>query len=114
MSIAALTAFSLVELLYHHEVALLMTGDDHLCNALTVVNDEVLGGEVDEYNTYLTPVVSIDSAWGVQYCQSVLQGQPTTGSHLCLITLGQCDMQACRNQATLHGMQRDWRIQIGT
>ena len=41
MPIAAFAAFSLVQHLYGHELALFVPGDDHLCDALSVVHDEI-------------------------------------------------------------------------
>lgn len=114
MSVTSFAALCLVELFYDDEVALLMTGNDHLCDALAIVDDKIFGREVDEYDAHLSAVVGINGSRSVQHRQSVLQGQSAARTDLCLVTLGQCDVQAGGNQTALQGMQRDGRIQIGT
>ena len=64
-----------------------MTGNNHLGDALTIVDDEVLLRQVDEYHTYLTTIVGVDGSRCVQHGQSMLQCQSATRAHLCLITL---------------------------
>ena len=91
-----------------------MTGDDHLGNALAIVDDEVLLRQVDEHHAYLTTVVGIDGSWGVQHRQTMLQSQSTAWAHLCLIALWQGDVQTCRNQSALHGVQGDGLTEIGS
>ena len=114
MSVTTCTTLRLVQSLYHHHFALLTTGDYHLGDALTIVDDEVLLREVDQHDTNLTTIVGIDGTWGVQHGQSMLQGQSTTWAHLCFITFGQCDIQSGGYQAALLGTHGDRLFEVGT
>ena len=91
-----------------------MTGNHHLGNALTVVDDEVLLRQVNQHYANLTTIVGINGSGCIQHGQSVLQGQSAAGTHLGFVALGQCDVQTSRNQTTLHRMQRDRRIEVRT
>ena len=57
MSVTTCTTLRLVQSLYHHHFALLTTGDYHLGDALTIVDDDVLLREVDQHDTNLTTMV---------------------------------------------------------
>ena len=90
-----------------------MSGDDHLGDALSVVHDEILLRQVDEQHAHLTTIVGIDRPRGVEYRDTLLQGQSAAGSHLGLITCGQGDVQTCRDESPLQRFQHDRRIEIG-
>ena len=49
-----------------------MAGNNHLSDALTVIDDKILLRQIDEYDTYLTTIVGIDGARSVQYGQTML------------------------------------------
>ena len=59
MSVAAGTAFCLVKHLHCQEFALLMAGNNHLGNTLTIINDKIFLRQIDEEYTYLASVVCI-------------------------------------------------------
>ena len=91
-----------------------MTGNNHLCNALTIVDDKILLRQVDQHNTNLATVVGIDGTRSIQHRQTVLQCQSTTWTHLCLITFRQSDVETSRYQSTFHGVQGDGGIKVST
>ena len=113
MPIASFTPFSLVEHVHRHEQSLIVSGDDHLGDALSVVHDEILLRQVDEQHAHLTTIVGIDRSRGVEYRDTLLQGQSTAGPHLGLIACWQGNVQSRRDESPLHGFQHDRRIEIG-
>ena len=88
MSESAFATFRLVEHLHGNELSLLMTGNDHLGNTLTILNDEILLRKINKDHTNLTTIVSIDGTWGIQHSNAFLQSQTATGPYLSLITYG--------------------------
>ena len=114
MSITAGTALSLVKFLDYLEICLLVTGNDHLCNTLTIIDDEILLRQIDEHHAYLAAIVGINRTRGIQDGQTVLQGQSTAGTNLSFVTLRQCNEKTCRNQPTFHRTQHDRLVNIRT
>lgn len=114
MSVATLTTFCLVKHIDTDKLTLFTTGNDHLGDTLAVINDEVFLRQVNQNYTNLTTIVGINSAWGVQHCQTMLQRQSATWTYLCLVALGQCNMQTRWNESSLHRVQRNGFTQIGT
>ena len=112
MPIAAFAAFSLVQHLYGHELALFVPGDDHLCDALSVVHDEIFLREVYQQHAHLSAIVGIHRTRRVQHRDPFLQGQSAARSHLSLVACRQGDVQPCRDESPLHGLQHHGRIQI--
>lgn len=47
-------------------------GDDHLGDAVGVVDGEGFLGEVDQCDEHFASVVGVDGAWGVGECDAVL------------------------------------------
>ena len=80
MSIASFATFGLVEHLHSHKLSLFVPGDNHLGDALSVVHDKILLREVDEQHAHLTTIVGIDRPRGVEYRDTLLQGQSAAGS----------------------------------
>ena len=101
VSISSCTTLSLVEFFYEDEVGLLMLGNDHLCYALARLYGEGFVGEIYQHHAYLTTVVGVYGARGIEYCQSVLESQSAAWAHLCLIAFWKCDKESCGNQSPL-------------
>lgn len=72
MAIATFSAFCLIEQLYRLEGHLLMTRYHHLCNTLTIIDDERLLRQVDKQHPYLSTVISIDSTGTVEDSDTLL------------------------------------------
>ena len=92
MSVAAFTAFRLIQHLNRQECSLLMTGNHHLGNALSVLYDKRLLRQIYQHHTNLTTIIRIDSARCIQYRDTLLQSQSASRSYLCLIANRQCYM----------------------
>ena len=92
MSVSTFSALCLVEFFNHDQVCLFVAGNDQLRNALAIIDNKVVGREVDEHYTHLATIVGIDGAWSIQHCQAVLQGKTTAGAYLCLVAFGQGDV----------------------
>ena len=65
--------FSLVECGDFDEGGLFVASYDHLGYAFAIVDDEGFGGHVDEYDAYLSSVVCIYGAWGVEHGDAFFQ-----------------------------------------
>ena len=59
MTVSTFATFRFVESLNYDEVALFVTGDNHLGDALAVVDDKLLLREVDEQHTHLAAIVGM-------------------------------------------------------
>ena len=114
MTVSTFATFRFVESLNYDEVALFVTGDNHLGDALAVVDDKLLLREVDEQHTHLAAIVGIDGTRTVQNGDTLFQSKSATWTDLRLETCGQCDVQACRYESALEGFEYDGFIQIGT
>jgi hypothetical protein len=114
VTIAAGATLGFIKLGDLNEIGGLMTGDDHLCHTLAVVHDEFFLRQVHQQHTHLATIVGVDGAGCIQHGDSLLQGQSATRSHLCLVTLGQCDKQPCRHQAALQWFQHDALRKVST
>ena len=88
---ATCASLSLPELLDGLPHDLFMTGDNELCDALPVLYLEGLDREVDQRDLDLATVVRVYRPWAIQHGKPVLDRQPTTGTHLRLVALGQFD-----------------------
>ena len=89
-----------------------MARNHHLGDTLTILYDEILLREVDEHHAHLTAIVGVHRSRGIQHGDAFLQGQSTTWAHLCLVTLGQGNMQSCRDESALQWFQRDGLVYI--
>ena len=88
MSVATSTTFRLVKFLNQLELSLFVAGDYHLGNPFSGIDDEVLLRQVDEHDTHLATVISINGTRSVQNGKTVLQRQTATGTYLSLVALG--------------------------
>lgn len=114
MPVAAFTAFGLVKFVHFNELRLLMTGNHHLGNALTIVHYKGLIRQVDEHHANLAAIVGIDGAGRVEHGKPVLQGQSAAGTYLCLIACGQCNVQSGGYEFALQRLQLYWLSEIGS
>ena len=73
MSISTFTTFCLVEFLNNAELTLLVAGDDHLCDALTLGDDERLVREVYEQHSNLATIIGVNGARRVEHSYAVLE-----------------------------------------
>ena len=101
MSVASFASFCFIEHFHLNELCLLMAGNDHLGNALAVVDDKIFLGEIDEQNTYFSTVVGINSAWRIEYGNPFFQSKTATRTYLCFIAFWQCNMKARGDETTL-------------
>ena len=63
-------ALGVVQLVHFLPLHLFVTGKHHLCYALTILNDKILGRKVHQYHTHLATVVGIDGSWRVEHCNA--------------------------------------------
>lgn len=75
---------------------------DHLAYTVPIVDSEVFFAEIDEYYSYLSPIVCIDSAGTVDDRESVTQGQTGPGPYLAFISGGKLDVKTCAYESPLH------------
>lgn len=113
MAVTALTTFGLAKHFYFNKLGSLVTGDNQLGDAFAVVYGELLIGEVDKHDTYLAPVVGIDSPRGVKHGDAMLQSQAATGTHLCLIARWKGDVQTRGNEPPLQRAKHYGLVNVG-
>lgn len=75
MSETSSTALCLIQHLHLNQLGLFVLGNDHLCNALAIVDDERLVGEVDQDDTHFTAIICIDGARRVEHGDTLLDSQ---------------------------------------
>ena len=61
MSKAPGTTFSFIQDFHFLPFGLFMTGNDHLCNSLSIFYRKFLRRKVNQDNTNLSPIIGIDS-----------------------------------------------------
>ena len=88
MAEATFTSLRDTELLHKFPLGGGMPSNNHLADALTVFNDLRFIAQVGKYHTHLSPVIGIDGAWGVQYCETTLQCHATARPYLTFIARG--------------------------
>ena len=113
MAIAASSALRFVEHFDCGQYRLLVACDDELRDALSVVDGEGILREVDEQHHQFATVVGVDGSRRVEHRDTVLQGQSAAGPHLCLIALGQRDVEPRGDQATLQGLESEGLGNVG-
>ena len=98
-----------VSLLPHN---LLMAGDNHLGDALSIFYDKIFGRKINEDDADFAPIVGVDGARCVEHGNAALDGKAATGAHLCLVTWREGNEKSRGDEAALHGMQHDGLIEI--
>ena len=107
VSEAAAAALGVGQFLHLDDFGLLASGNDHLGNALAVVDDEVLIAEVDEDDAYFASVVGVDGAGAVQHGDALLQRQAAAGPRLRLVARRQLHEEARLHEPSFHRLQRN-------
>lgn len=114
MTEAAGTSFRFGKYLYGFPFRLLVAGDDHLGDALAVLDEKRLVGEVDKDDADLATIVGIDGAGSVENCDAVLDGKAAARTNLSLVARRQSHEEARGDKAALQGLQRYGRLDVGT
>ena len=96
----------LIKAVHRQPLGSAVAGNNHLADALTVLNGLWLITQVDKNNTDFAAIVGIDGARGVEHCQSPFQGKTAARADLALTPLGQRDINARVHEGTLQGLQR--------
>ena len=107
MSVASRTAFCRIEFFNQQEAGLFVTGNDHLCDALSGFNGKIFLRKVDEQYAHLSPIIGIDGARSVQHRNAPFQCQPAARAYLSLIAFGQGDEKSRWDEPPFHGVQHD-------
>ena len=68
-----------------------VSGYDHLGYAFAVGDGEGLAAEVDEDDAYLSSIVGVDGAWGVEHGDAVLEGESAAWTYLGFVAWGEGD-----------------------
>ena len=107
MSETTRAAFRFVQYLNFFPYSLFVARNDHLCNTLPIFYDKRLSRKIYQDDANLTTVICIDGTGRIQHSNPFLQSQSAPRTNLRLKSLWQSYEQSCRNQASLHGSQRD-------
>ena len=99
--------FCFRQCLHLNRLDLFATGEDDLRDAVAAVDDERLVGQVDEDDAYLSTVVGVDGAGGVEDGDAFFDSQATARPHLTLIAFGNLHVKACGDQGSLHRLKGD-------
>ena len=110
VSEAAAATLGVAEFLHLYDFGLLVAGDDHLGDALAVVDDEVFLREVDEDDAYFAAVVGVDGAGRVEHRDALLQRQSAAGPHLRFVAHWQLHEKPRLHEPAFHGLQRNRSI----
>lgn len=92
----------------------LMAGNDHLSDALTVVERKGLLGEIDHKDLQLTTIIRIDSPRAIGQGNTMLQCKSTTRSDLRFVAFGDLKEEARGNKAALERLQYNRLREIST
>ena len=63
------------QFLYQYQVRFFYPADDHLCNTVSVMNKLGLTAQVDQYNFYFPPVITVDGARRIETGNTLFNGQ---------------------------------------
>ena len=107
MSKATCSSFCVVEYVNLLNISVFVLCDDHLADTFSRFDGLRLVAEVDEYDAYLSAVVSVDGAWGVEDCQSAFEGQSASWSNLRFISDGQFEEKSRGEESPFEGLERD-------
>ena len=83
----------------------LMAGNDHLSDALAVVERKGLLGEIDHKDLQLTTIIRIDSPRAIGQGNTMLQCKSTTRADLRFVAFGDLKEEARGNKAALEGLK---------
>ncbi len=89
----------------------LVSGYNHLANALAVFDCLWLIAQVHDYHPNLATIVGIDGAGSVENREAALECEATAGAYLALIALWQRNVHAGADEATLQWLQSHGLLQ---
>ena len=92
----------------------LMTGNDHLSDALAVVERKGLLGEIDHKDLQLTTIIRIDSPRAIGQGNTMLQRKSTTRSDLRFVAFRDLKEKTRGNKAAPERLQYNWLREIST
>ena len=92
----------------------LMTGNDHLSDALAIVERKGLLGEIDHKDLQLTTIIRIDSPWAIRQGNTMLQCKSTTRADLRFVAFGDLKEEPRGNKAALERLQYNRLREIST
>ena len=90
----------------------LMSSHHHLCDTLSILDDEIHIRKVDQYNADLPPIVCIDGARGVEHGDSFFQRQPAPWTNLSFKALRECDKQPRWNETTFQRTECNGLVKV--
>ena len=107
MSISASTALRVIKFIDNDEIHLLMACHNHLCYALTWIDDKRFLREIDEQCHEFSTIICIYSARRIEHRDAMFQGKTAARTYLRLIAYGQGNVQTCRYQSALKRIESD-------
>lgn len=114
MAKTTLAPFGGIERIHWLPLHLLTARHHHLADAVAVVDSERLAGEVNQDGLNLATIVGINGARRIEDRDAMLGCQAAARTNLRLKTSRQRDGDARRHQATLHGLELQRLLKIGT
>ena len=108
------TALGLTEFRHFHHFGLLVTRDDHLCNALTGFDSEGFTGEVHEDDSHFATIVGINGSGRVQNSNTMLHSKTAARTYLGLVAGRQLQKESGGEEFSLQRLQRDGFVNTGT
>ena len=92
---------------------MLVTGHDHLGDALAGLDGEGFAREVHERHAQLAAEIGVHRAGGIDHSDSVLGGEAASGANLRLIPHGKLNENPGGNEGTLQTAQNYGFVYIG-
>ena len=75
MSISAFATFSFIKTFHLNEFPLFVLGNNHLCNTLPLIYNEIFLREIDEQYHDFTTIVCIDCSRSIEHSNAMLQSK---------------------------------------
>lgn len=86
MSVPAHSTFCLIEFIDWLPLSTLVLSDDHLSNALSVIDDKIFLPKVDKNDADFIAIVAVDSARRITNADTMLQCKTAAWTYLCFIS----------------------------
>lgn len=113
MTKTTVASLGIVERLNLLENGCLMLSNNHLADAVAVVDCERCVGKIDEYGANLATIVGVDGAGRIEDGNSTLGGKSAPWTYLSLVAYGQLDENACGDNSTAERWDCDIFREIG-
>lgn len=114
MTEPASPALGVLKFLNRQPLHSLVTSNDHLTDAFTILDSLWLIAQVGNDDTDLATIVSIDGARRVEHSETALERQTAAWANLALIALWQSDVDARVQHRSLQGLQGDRLVEPST